>query len=428
MYNRRLVDVRDGSLYDLHSVYAGYVLRVTASYALWHEQPWGNYLKSFSEFLSFGWPVVTVTSSATGKSHVATWDERIVAFREMITRRYGYSFPRINDSVAVPVPVVEVGQQTERKIFNIENYNQLHATLARVQLAAMKTRVENGVPEAIRELWDAKDKTFLSIDFEWSEQDPSLILEWGFAYMRCSFLNLKGVWPPVPENNYGEGHIVVSEYADEVRNKYRPNYPWTYAFGESSVSPRHNLPTIIQAIINSLASPDSDTVVNDLVLVAHGVYGDLQKLEEMNIDIPSNVLVLDIATYEKQLYRSGQRGIKPMKLADGRARRDHDMLKLETLLGTLGVDVRCQLHNAGNDAYMGLLALQLLFDPDNTVVPQQRRKQAKQKAVKSAGRGQSSHGGAVQCAPSGRRSPEYLTHRTGVLIAEPAIDIWEYDL
>jgi hypothetical protein len=42
-------------------------------------------------------------------------------------------------------------------------------------------------------------------------------------------------------------------------------------------------PDIFSCPYSSLASPDSETVSNNLVLVAHGIGGDLARLEEMKI-------------------------------------------------------------------------------------------------------------------------------------------------
>ena len=73
-------------------------------------------------------------------------------------------------------------------------------------------------------------------------------------------------------------------------------------FGESQVATKAKLPQIIQAVIryvvniswntllnkfgsvcSSLASPDSETMPNHLVLVAHNIQNDLIRLDEMKI-------------------------------------------------------------------------------------------------------------------------------------------------
>ena len=54
-------------------------------------------------------------------------------------------------------------------------------------------------------------------------------------------------------------------------------------FAESQVAPKAKLPQFIQAVISSLASPESEMTANTLVLVAHGISGDLRRLDEMKI-------------------------------------------------------------------------------------------------------------------------------------------------
>ncbi|KAF7793568.1 hypothetical protein EIP86_004682 [Pleurotus ostreatoroseus] len=93
-------------------------------------------------------------------------------------------------------------------------------------LAALKQRVRDGEPKVIRDLWNSRDKTFLSVSFEWSERNTSSCLEFGYSAARCSHLDSVGVWPPDPETNYRRGHYIVAEYADRVFNRHRPNFPW----------------------------------------------------------------------------------------------------------------------------------------------------------------------------------------------------------
>ncbi len=71
--------------------------------------------------------------------------------------------------------------------------------------------------------------------------------------------------------------------------------------------------------------------------------------------------------FERQLYASGQRGA--MLEPSGRPREHGSSLSLPALLQSLGVDVQRILHNAGNAAFMALLGLQFLLDPDTKVPP-----------------------------------------------------------
>jgi hypothetical protein len=137
-------------------------------------------------------------------------------------------------------------------------------------------------------------------------------------------------------------------------------------------------------ICSSLATPDSETTENNLVFVGHGIQNDLQRLEEMKIskyrleyrlavthrdsEIPNNVLVIDTSIYERQLFASGARG-QMMDGKSGSPREPGSTLSLGNMLRSLGVDLRATLHNAGNDAFLALLALQIFVDPKHTAVP-----------------------------------------------------------
>jgi hypothetical protein len=80
------------------------------------------------------------------------------------------------------------------------------------------------------------------------------------------------------------------------------------------------------------------------------------------------VLTIDVALFERQLFASGARG--PMTdMKSGAPRAPDSTLSLTNTLRSLGLDLRAPAHNAGNDAFLALLALQLLLDPTNTTVP-----------------------------------------------------------
>ena len=79
-------------------------------------------------------------------------------------------------------------QRHLRTISDWQSYKKTHSTLPAAVLAALKSRVKSGEPKAIQGLWDKREKTFLAIDFEWSERNSSTALEWGYAAVRCGHL------------------------------------------------------------------------------------------------------------------------------------------------------------------------------------------------------------------------------------------------
>lgn len=101
-------------------------------------------------------------------------------------RRFGETLP-IVDNILRVTPF-ETMQRHLRNISDYSLYKKLHGTLPAAVLASLKQRVREGEPKAIQELWQSRDKTFLAIDFEWSERNPSSCLEWGYSAVRCGHL------------------------------------------------------------------------------------------------------------------------------------------------------------------------------------------------------------------------------------------------
>jgi hypothetical protein len=85
-------------------------------------------------------------------------------------------------------------------------------------------------------------------------------------------------------------------------------------------------------------------------------------------ELPHNMLVVDTAAYERQLFAQGQRG-SMTDVKTGKPRSNGSVLSLDNVLRSLGVDVQCTLHNSGNDAFLTMLALQLLVAPEGVNIP-----------------------------------------------------------
>jgi hypothetical protein len=236
--------------------------------------------------------------------------------------------------------------------------------------------------------------------------------------------------------------------------------PLSLQFGDSQVIPKAKLPEIIRAVIrfapycdipsafaltlfthySSFASPDSETTANSLVLVAHGISGDLSRLEEMKIstsfyhsssqqiaspiplrqlELPHNVLILDTASYERALYSGGHRGIM-IDPKTNKSRIHGSTLSLENMLRSFATSPTTStstspspqdespsppsttpsptssqalnvllsnitMHNSGNDAFMCLLGLQMLLDPTHTQIPTFRKSRIGRPGFPAAG-------------------------------------------
>lgn len=361
MSDFHLVDPQ-GWEYDLQSVYSAYMGYFQLHNVPWHDRSWGHLFDTFEQFLTFSWPVITVTDLHTGRAHIVTRLTSIGAFLKMIRTRFGETIPQIDNMLRVTPS--ESSHRQLRKVCDWTSYKKLHATLPAVALTTFRARVRAGDSDAARSLWAGRDKTFVAVGFTWSERNSQSCLEWGYAAVRCGHLDALRVWPPVPETNYRKGHYIVAEYADKVVNRVNPTYPWQYAFGESQVISKAKLPRIIQSVLSSILSPDVETSANNLILVGHGVHMDIQRLEEMKIKLPHNVLVIDTTALERTL--SGA----PPQVQGQQPSKKHTLRpSLAALLCALGVQPACLLNNAGNDAFMGLYAFQRMIDPESAALP-----------------------------------------------------------
>ncbi|KAG8734760.1 hypothetical protein FRC10_011457, partial [Ceratobasidium sp. 414] len=133
-----------------------------------------------------------------------------------------------------------------------------------------------------------------------------------------------------------------------------------YTFGDTHVIGKSKLPDIINSVISSLATPDSESVANSLVLVGHNISGDLDRLAELKISksrsqsvkIPHNMLVVDTAVASLRHAVFGPQLPREAPLA--------------RLLAAQARAPRCTLGNAGNDAWLALGAMIALIDRNAT--------------------------------------------------------------
>ncbi|CAE6461274.1 unnamed protein product [Rhizoctonia solani] len=341
--NFQLVDVQ-GWDWDLHSLYSAYIGHFQSHGVPWYDRSWGHLFSSFDDFLTFGWPTVTVTDSRTGKGHIVTRAGSVGAFSKMVKTRFGETLPKISNMMQI-IPY-EHTQRHLRQIADMAAYRKVHATLPAAEFSAYKSRIKHGDLHLIDKLWHSREKSWLSIRFVWSEKSL-LPLEWGYAAVRCAHINALGNWPP-KEENFRKGHFVIAEYADKVRNKLRPTHPWEYAFGDTHVVGKSKLPDIINSVISSLATPDSESIANSLVLVGHNISGDLERLAELKIKIPHNMLIVDTAVASLRHAVFGPQLPPAAPLA--------------RLLAAQARAPRCTLGNAGNDAWLALGAMIAMVD------------------------------------------------------------------
>ncbi|EJD50566.1 hypothetical protein AURDEDRAFT_112183 [Auricularia subglabra TFB-10046 SS5] len=342
---------------DLHSVYSAYMGHFQLHGVPWYERSWASLFTSFDAFLSFGWPVVVVTDSRTGRPHIATRLTSVGAFVKMVKTRFGEVLPPLNNIMMVQP--FETSQRHLRTISDLNAYKKLATTLPAAALSARRARVRAGDVSAIRKLWEARESVWLAVSCDVSERSGN-INAWGYAVLRAAHLEGSGIWPPNPGDNYRKGHYVVAE---ALERKTLHSSPRDYVWADHNIVPRAKLADIVGAVLSSLAGPEIESQPNSLVLVAHG---DLPGFAELKVKIPSNAFVVDTSALERQMYTHGMRGqmLDPAAPPPGRPRASSSKLSLEALLRSLDADLPgrgAPAHVAGNDAFATLLALQLLM-------------------------------------------------------------------
>lgn len=117
-------------------------------------------------------------------------------------------------------------------------------------------------------------------------------------------------------------------------------------------------------------------------------------------ELPNNMLIVDIAYLERTLYNTGQRG-QMHDRKTGRVRLPESLLSLGSLLHSFGIEPPCVMHNAGNDAFMTLVAFQRMVDPRGGVGVGTNAVRA---VVKGNGNGVGRKGGATSGNGHARRA------------------------
>lgn len=129
--------------------------------------------------------------------------------------------------------------------------------------------------------------------------------------------------------------------------------------------------------LSSLASPETETFSNTLVLVLHGSLLNLARLEEMKVKLPHNMLVVDTAQVERSLFKAGYRGAM-LDTKTGLARSSTTVLSLESLVRSFGIREldAAVAHNSGNDAFKCLFSFQMMLEgAKGTPVPPLKQRQ-----------------------------------------------------
>lgn len=178
-------------------------------------------------------------------------------------------------------------------------------------------------------LCSSRSKVFIAIDIEWDETNPHNILEIGFAVLDLRQGRLHPNRFPPSTWSIRPRHLIISENRDIHNSKYVRSNKFGFKFGKSYNCKERKAAQVIQNLLDRYEE-------EEVVVVGHCLTQDLQRLEEMGIELGER-MVLDTGSLERVFFGriNGQR----------------------RSLGDICADLDIKyyaprkLHNAGNDAF-----------------------------------------------------------------------------
>ena len=192
---------------------------------------------------------------------------------------------------------------------------------------------ENGLTNGIKWL-TTRSKVFVSIDLEYWEVNNKYLTEIGIAIYDPTQIGL-GSHPILPKVK--ACHYVVAENKNKTNGKFVPNNMFKYSYGETLIMPMKDCKRAVEEILTAQAKN------NNLVIVGHGVSGDIRVLQKNGFKLPQHE-VLDT-------------------LKIWRLTRKEGFGSLDKLLTYLEIPHGI-MHNAGNDAYLNIQLFLALCDPE----------------------------------------------------------------
>lgn len=195
----------------------------------------------------------------------------------------------------------------------------------------------NSLKEAMNKVNSQKCSLF-SVDIEAFERQTKLVTEIGIS-IYDPILNLNSI-NPNPINL----HIII-KYKNKLllNGKFIQDHHDRYLCGNSIVMEKENAAKFIQILVNYYFI-ERPKLGFETAIVGHSVSGDISWLKSMNINLPTNPLILDTFNIYSTSY----------KYSSGK--------NLGMILRRLNIP-HSFLHNAGNDSFFTLMVLLKLCDP-----------------------------------------------------------------
>ncbi|KAJ7283553.1 hypothetical protein C8J57DRAFT_1292881 [Mycena rebaudengoi] len=188
--------------------------------------------------------------------------------------------------------------------------------------------------ERVRTLWDSKIGTWCSLDFEAWEYEHGLITECGYSYVR---------WEDSVEVKQQAHFRLNTSYRN---GKFVPDHSQNYNFGESEIITKPGLKDKICSLISDLER------FGPVFLVFHDPSQDIKYLKQLGAPIDTITPILPDIKPSEGLFIVDTASLFGALEGEGRNTRG-----LQQVCNHLKIETQF-LHNAGNDAYYTLRALE----------------------------------------------------------------------
>lgn len=308
------IDLKELYLTTLHQFEEYYDLLFEKTYADIFKS-FENFLKSFlqvqpKQTISFnaqngwlpGWPAfVVIDKNLNG--HVCVEETVAKNYFKLLSKRFQTDKIRIPRYCSSVCPHPDFKPTEVKYIKDYSHYTHLYHGFSSHVASIQRTRVRRSSPRECSKLWLSRKHTFLALDADFWENVPVNIIEFGYAVCRAGYLTSRDDvhWPPIPVDNYRRAHYKVR--GPRVEGGVKP-----FVFGDTKTIQKISVNIVLDSLISSLASPETSSEANDLVILGYGIH---DKLKNLKLAIPSNVLVIDVGKLHQMMYAT--MGIFPLR-------------------------------------------------------------------------------------------------------------------
>lgn len=201
-------------------------------------------------------------------------------------------------------------------------------------------KVDNQLTRGISSL-KARRQVYVAIDLEYWEINNEFLTEIGIAVYDPTRLTSGSNQPVLPK--IAACHYVVAEHKDKLNGRYVANNKFKFSFGETLMMSMDNCKQAVNEILAQYAGGGTAKSPR-MVIVGHGVRGDMKMLRKHNFTIPEHYDVLDTMDIWRLTRKTGAASLS-------------SLLKYFEIPHGL-------MHNAGNDAYLNMLLFLTICDPE----------------------------------------------------------------